>query len=462
MLDRHLLRGSASESKNITFTPKQTGKYTFTLSGDVTDYDTDENQDISKTCEITVIEKQTPQEPEENNTGNEGQTPSAGQNTVIPQDPPKQEEPEESPKSQNNHLSSLVVSDGVRELQLKQTRTEKNGFNRDVEDYTVVFNDGYTFDELTSIKVTAKAEDSKAKISGQGSLQVNEGDNTFEIKCTAENGSVKTYRIKLTKPIIINKSELKLDSLQILQTNDKSEKENIILDKVFKQDEYEYEGSTDESIESVFVKLETSKVKDKDIIVKVNGKEIKRDLDGKLNEEEVKLTDGKNTIKITLISPVDENVQTDYVVTITKEAAALVSTNEVEEEEEGSLLENSKMPIIIIGVILIVIVLLSVTLVVLLIISYEVEGETEDEFFKDNKFLSDENLERLNNEYFKKVEKENTDEEIEKTEEMQNDKEVEETVKDLAEDLEEKEKEEDVFKKEDHIGRSRNRRGKHF
>ena len=89
-------------------------------------------------------------------------------------------------------------------------------------------------------------------------------------------------------------------------------------------------------------------------------------------------------------------------------------------------------------------------------ISYEVEGEAEDEFFKDNKFLSDENLERLNNEYFKKVEKENTDEEIEKTEEVQNDKEVEETVKDLAEDLEEKEKEEDVFKKEEHIGRSRN------
>ena len=111
-----------------TYTPTKAGTLNVTLEGSLTAFDGSTITNFSGCSKQIVVSEpkvEEPQEPEENNTGNEGQTPSAGQNTVIPQDPPKQEEPEESPKSQNNHLSSLVVSDGVRELQLKQTRTDK-------------------------------------------------------------------------------------------------------------------------------------------------------------------------------------------------------------------------------------------------------------------------------------------------------------------------------------------------
>ena len=418
-----------------TYTPKEAGTLTIGLVGSLTDFNGETTENF-ETKKITVTDPNATEENNQENENNSGttQTPTEeNKNEVIPQDPPEvqnpsQQNPEDQKptKSQNNHLSSLTISDGVLDLQLKQTRTGQIGFNRDVEDYTVVFADSYSFEDLKSLNVKASAEDSKAKISGVGNYKINEGDNLIEIKCTAEDGRVKTYRIKATKPIVIKKSELVLGSLEISYLNENGEKVPMILNNLFNAETFEYNASVDLDNKSIFIKLSTPKVKEKDIIVKIKGKEISRDLEGNLNEEEIELEDGKNTIRISLISPIDENVQTDYVITINRESAIVVSSNEVVNDTTKA---NKKFnPLIILGVIVGIILLLIIILIILLIINHkrnkksaenskkvedldEKDGNQENEklfdYEDEDTYLNEENLEKLNQVYMKKKEKKN-------------------------------------------------------
>ena len=85
-------------------------------------------------------------------------------------------------KSSDNKLSSLTVSEG----------TLTSDFKADVTEYNV--NVGATVSKIT---LSAKANHDKAKVSGTGEKTLNVGKNTFEVKCTAENGSVKTYKVNV-------------------------------------------------------------------------------------------------------------------------------------------------------------------------------------------------------------------------------------------------------------------------
>lgn len=86
-------------------------------------------------------------------------------------------------KSTNNNLSSLSI-DGY---------SLDKDFNQDILDYSVTVKEG-----TEQIKVSAKALDGNAKVSGTGSISVSEGINDIKINVTAENGSVKVYNIKVT------------------------------------------------------------------------------------------------------------------------------------------------------------------------------------------------------------------------------------------------------------------------
>lgn len=58
--------------------------------------------------------------------------------------------------------------------------------------------------DVESIKINAKASDSKAKVSGTGEKKLTEKENKFNIEVTAENGDKKTYELIVTvdsKPI---------------------------------------------------------------------------------------------------------------------------------------------------------------------------------------------------------------------------------------------------------------------
>lgn len=86
------------------------------------------------------------------------------------------------PPSSNANLSSLSVSNA------------SINFNKDTTNYSVKVGS-----DVTSINVTATAEDSGAKISGTGSKSLNYGDNKINVVVTAPSGDKKTYTITVTR-----------------------------------------------------------------------------------------------------------------------------------------------------------------------------------------------------------------------------------------------------------------------
>ena len=95
-------------------------------------------------------------------------------------------------KSANSYLSSLTI-DGY-ELD--------NKFDKQTLEYSVTVKEG-----TEKIKLNAQLDDSSSKVTGIGNLNVTEGLNTFNIVVTAENGSKRTYVLKVTvkeyEPIIV-------------------------------------------------------------------------------------------------------------------------------------------------------------------------------------------------------------------------------------------------------------------
>ena len=105
-----------------------------------------------------------------------------------------------APKSTNNNLSDLKV-DGA---------TVAN-FNKNTTSYNL----GEVETTKTSIKIAATAEDKAATVSGTGTKTLKEGKNTFTVKVTAENGSVKSYTIVVTRKVSPKSTNNLLSSLKV-------------------------------------------------------------------------------------------------------------------------------------------------------------------------------------------------------------------------------------------------------
>lgn len=83
--------------------------------------------------------------------------------------------------SKDNNLKSLTISEG----------TLSPKFSASTTSYTVDL-----ASTVTSIKIDAVANDSKAKVKGTGTKELEPGENIIEITVTAENGNPKVYTIK--------------------------------------------------------------------------------------------------------------------------------------------------------------------------------------------------------------------------------------------------------------------------
>ena len=96
----------------------------------------------------------------------------------------EQQDKENLGKSSNNYLKGISVKD------LKLTPQ----FDKQTIDYTIE-------EELDvdAREISADLADSRAKISGAGIIKLEPGENNIRIDVTAENGTVRTYNIKVTK-----------------------------------------------------------------------------------------------------------------------------------------------------------------------------------------------------------------------------------------------------------------------
>lgn len=91
-------------------------------------------------------------------------------------------EDEDDGRSSNCNLSSLEISPGILEP----------AFSPDVTSYFVQVDE-----DVTSMVVSAKAEDSKATTEVYGAGLIELGENSVRITVTAENGAVKVYKLRV-------------------------------------------------------------------------------------------------------------------------------------------------------------------------------------------------------------------------------------------------------------------------
>lgn len=96
------------------------------------------------------------------------------------------------PPSSNNNLSSISI-DGTPIL----------NFDEDTLIYTLTAVEN----SKTSIEISAETEDAKATVIGTGTKELNVGENSFNIVVTAEDGTQKTYVVKVERKAIGNNNE---------------------------------------------------------------------------------------------------------------------------------------------------------------------------------------------------------------------------------------------------------------
>lgn len=159
-------KGQGSVSQTLKFKAKETGKAWVAIApGDAGNNINADSQEISfskKTKNITINEKK-----------------------VITY-------------SSDNNLKSLQVEG----YDLSPT------FSKDKKEYNLSLPNN-----VTSINVKASANDSKAKVSGTGTIKVSEGSNKITVTVKAENGNTKEY--------IINATVKELDPIEVQVENKK-------------------------------------------------------------------------------------------------------------------------------------------------------------------------------------------------------------------------------------------------
>lgn len=362
-----------------TYTPTSAGTLNVELSGSVTEHSDGSTITSFSSRTVTVTEPKpdptptpTPDpepDPEPAPDPTPTPTPTPGKNETVPNETNNNKNNttnnnKEKTKSSNEHLGSLKIDKGTLTPQ----------FNRDRQEYSVTFDDKFDYKTLTSLKVTAKAEDSKATVSGAGDIAINEGDNNIEIKCTAENGNTRIYKIKVTKPVELKQSDLRLKSLTINKVDEEGKFIKASLDKDFDPEVFEYTCDVE------------SNISDLDINAEVENTEISVVITGNDN-----LTVGTNTVLITLTSPTDDTVQTMYKIIVNKAEEIPASTDAI--SVEPTTKDNkSKIIATAIGVIIILV----IVLIILIIVNHK-KNKIDDYDTADD----DDNEEELKNRFGK-------------------------------------------------------------
>lgn len=214
-------------------------------------------------------------------------------------------------KSNNNYLTEL----SIKGYSLVPT-FDKQTINYEIENE--IDND--------TVEIIAKADESNAKISGSGLRKLQTGENIILIEVTAENGTVRTYNIKVNKKV--ESTELKLASLKLVTENKDGNKEDVFLSPEFSSDIYKYSCIVEDYVDEI--KIESSSISD-DVTIKVEGNK--------------SLKTGKNEILITLNS---ENNQYEAIYKIEVEK----KEGKVATKEEN---KSYFLIIIVVGIIVIII-----------------------------------------------------------------------------------------------------------
>ncbi len=165
---------SLDNGESTTFKVKVNSATTISVSGVSTNYETEDESNVSASVTISIKSSSSSSSSSSSNSSSSSSSSSNTTNETT-----ETTETEET-KSSVCTLSSLSVSTGTLSPEFDASTTE----------YTVDLESG-----TSEIEISAKAKDSAASVSGTGKKELEAGENTFSIKCTAEDGSTKTYKI---------------------------------------------------------------------------------------------------------------------------------------------------------------------------------------------------------------------------------------------------------------------------
>ncbi len=227
---------NGSFSKSVTFTPNSTGTYKISLTGNITDSKDIESTSVNKSVTVTVKAKSSSSSSNSSSSSSSNKTTSSapsftsvnetvyatasvnvrssystsssvigsleegdsvtrigkssswskieynGQTAYVSSSYLTTEKPKES---NEKNLESLTI-EGDYELTPK--------FDKEVTEYSLTVGE-----DVEELKINAKAVDDSAKVEITGNAKLLVGENIIEIKVTAEDGTVRTYKINVTK-----------------------------------------------------------------------------------------------------------------------------------------------------------------------------------------------------------------------------------------------------------------------
>lgn len=340
-------------TKVYNIKPSKAGTYTVSLSGDVTDGTTDKNSSINTSTSIIFKEKTTTTNPGNNNNNNSTTT---------------------TKKSNNANLKTLGVTPKEYDF---------SGFSKSKTSYSVTIPNN-----VDSLKVAYKTEDSKAsvKVSGNSGFEVG-SNNQIKVVVTAEDGTTQTYTIKVTKlaedeekPGNIIDDD-KNDGLYLTSLNIKG----IELSPKFAKDTFSYTAT-----------LSDSSVNELEVEAKANNEKANIAISGNTN-----LEDGENTINIILTLD-DSSEQTIYQIVVNKETTTLPTTTSSETTPTSN---NDFMGSIktYIGIVIAVILLVIIAIIVLIVLLRKENKKLRDEGIYDEEY--DEELSKEDKETLEEINK---------------------------------------------------------
>lgn len=252
--------GSLSEGDSVTITGRGSGWYRVNYNGQTA---------YVSSSYLTTTKPATAEEDKKNED----------------EDEDKKNEDEDTDKSNVKNLKSLTV---------EQYKLEPD-FSPDITEYSLTVGR-----DVENLVINAEAEEENATVEITGNNGLLLGSNTVNVKVTAEDGTVRTYKINVTK---VEEVGLKLSELTV---------GGFVLSPEFSSDVYEYTLNIgDTSITSL------------DIVANAEDENVNVEIVGNNN-----LKPGENIITI-LVSSDDEDITTVYqiVVNIDEAFKAIAAEN---------------------------------------------------------------------------------------------------------------------------------------
>lgn len=154
-----------------------------------------------------------------NDKGNAGYSPEDGEN--------KSQEYKEQQEKNNKTAEDFVEkssNNNLKNIEIQGFKLEPE-FNSQTYDYELKIDKN----KVKKINVNAEPEDTKSKVEGDGTIEINEQNDIVNINVIAENGNLKVYTIRIVEEK--STSDVNTETEKDIEDNTFENEENITIEQ---------------------------------------------------------------------------------------------------------------------------------------------------------------------------------------------------------------------------------------